>query len=574
MIPDTDVSLRLYCRYWGGSRRHHMSGVGRAGLGVHVGFERQAPGRSRRWGGVGSPRPRRRVQHAAAAGVAAALLAPLALALPPGGAAAASAGVNPNGVLKYGFDLNDEFSNDFAPATEENDCSFTVTSNIYQSMTTPGNTAIGGGVAQSWTISNSGSTVTFHIRPGLEFSNGQPVTSSDVAASLNHTKTSPLRSSLFNIANIQTPDPATVVVNLSKPTAGDFLWASSYIDGQIYPAGAISTQSSQPVGAGPYVLKSYQQGSSIVLMKNAKFWDSKAYPLGGVDFTQVTQGPEAATALTSGAVDMIEVEPENYPQLKSDPNIGISVTKSYDYMAIELRQNTGPFANEQVRAALEYAVDRATLNKIVFDGLGQPAYQPVPSWSPGYSKALGASDSYNPRRAKAMLKAAGYPKGVSFELIIPSGDATYARAAALLQQELTDSGFTAKLQQIPGADFLTDVYIKKQGDAVLSEELSNGPDLTNTFEALFEPSGFPANALGSVNQQLTPLIVQANESLSPSLQGPLMQQIGKTVIQQGLLVPLVFMPSIVAYDKSRVGGNVVAPIGQCRSDLAGIYIKK
>ena len=63
----------------------------------------------------------------------------------------------------------------------------------------------------------------------------------------------------------------------------------------------------------------------------------------------MTQGPEAATALTSGAVDMIEVEPENYPQLKSDSNIGISVTKSYDDMEIELRQNTGPFANEKVQ---------------------------------------------------------------------------------------------------------------------------------------------------------------------------------------------------------------------------------
>ena len=72
---------------------------------------------------------------------------------------------------------------------------------------------------------------------------------------------------------------------------------------------------------------------------------------------------------------------------------------------------------------------------------------------------------------------------------------------------------------------------------MLSEELSNGPDLTNSFEALFEPSGFPANALGSVNQQLTPLIEQANASLSPSLQGPLMQQIDKTVIQAGAVGP-------------------------------------
>ena len=91
---------------------------------------------------------------------------------------------------------------------------------------------------------------------------------------------------------------------------------------------------------------------------------------------------------------------------------------------------------------------------------------------------------------------------------------------------------------------------------------------------MFEPSGFPANELGSVNPALTPLIEQANASLSPSLQGPLMQQIDKTVIQQGLLVPIDFMPSIVAYNKNRVGGKVVAPIGQCRSNLAGIYIKK
>ena len=90
-------------------------------------------------------------------------------------------------------------------------------------------------------------------------------------------------------------------------------------------------------------------------------------------------------------------------------------------MEIELRQNTGPFANEKVRAALEYAVDRAAVNKVVFDGLGEPAYQPVPSWSPGYSKSLGHLDAYNPSKAKAMLKAAGYPKGVKFTLDHPVG---------------------------------------------------------------------------------------------------------------------------------------------------------
>ena len=187
-----------------------------------------------------------------AVGVVGALAAPLLLTLSGGGmpAGAAASNVNPNGVLKYGFDLNNEFNNDFAPATEENDCSYTVTSNIYQSMTVPGNTAVSGGVAQSWTVSQQQLDDHLSHQARTHFSNGQPVTSSDVAASLNHTKTSPLRSSLFAISSIETPDPSTVVVNLSKPTAGDFLWAASYVDGQIYPANASSTQSTQPVGFG------------------------------------------------------------------------------------------------------------------------------------------------------------------------------------------------------------------------------------------------------------------------------------------------------------------------------------
>src|SRR5271165_2133585 len=73
-------------------------------------------------------------------------------------AGAAPANVDPNGVLKYGFDLNNEFSNDFDPGTGQNDCSYTVLSNVYQSLTAPGNAAIGPNAAATWTVSNNSST--------------------------------------------------------------------------------------------------------------------------------------------------------------------------------------------------------------------------------------------------------------------------------------------------------------------------------------------------------------------------------------------------------------------------------
>ena len=108
----------------------------------------------------------------------------------------------------------------------------------------------------------------------------------------------------------------------------------------------------------------------------------------------------------------------------------------------------------------------------------------------------------------------------------------------------------------------------------MSDDLTNGPDISNNFEAEYESTGFPAQRLGSENATISALTLKANSSLSPSVQGPLMQQADKTIMGQGLEIPIEFIPSIIAYNKDVVGGHVVAPIGNCRSNLAGIYIKK
>jgi peptide/nickel transport system substrate-binding protein len=525
---------------------------------------------------AGGPRRERRGHGRAIFAGSAALVffVPMAVVtLGSGGAAASPSNDNPNGILKYGFDINDEFTN-FDPGTSVNDCGYTVMSNIYQSVTAPGQYAISGGVAQSWTVSNNSSTVTLHIRPNMVFSNGAPVTATDVMASLDNTKKSPLRSSLSAIETMTPTNPDTLVIQLNRPTAGDFLWAMTYIDGMVYPASSIANAATDPIGAGPFMLKSYQPGSSIDLVKNPKYWDSAAYPLGGVDFVEVGTGPQAVSAITSGAVDMISLDPQQYTEVEHDPNIGTAITQSYDYTVLETRNNAAPFNNVKVRAALEYAIDRAAINKVVYAGVGRPAYQPFPPDSPGYNKSVGNKYVYEPKKAKAMLAAAGFTKAVPVQLMVPSGDTTFQRLATIIQSEMDASGFSVNITLIPGADLLEDVYLKKEGSALLSEDLTNGPDISNTFEALFEASGFPAQYLGTEDLAVAPEVEAANASLSPSLQGPLMQKVGATVMAQGLETPIEFEPSIIAYNKSVVGGKVVAPIGQCRSDLAGIYVKK
>jgi len=367
----------------------------------------------------------------------------------------------------------------------------------------------------------------------------------------------------------------TLVIQLKQPpTPGDLLLAFSFIDGMVMAPSSIANAATKPIGSGPFVLKSYSPGSSIDMVANKNYFDKSAYKLGGVDFVQLTAGPQAIGALIDDAVDMIELMPQDYPVAKANPNIGIAITPSYQYMLVQLRENTPPFNNPQVRAALEYAINREALNKAVLDGLGQPAYQPFPSSSPGYNPTVGNKYSYKPATAKAMLAQAGFPHGVNFDLVFPAGEAEFQSAATIMQNELTPAGFHMNITQIPGGDLFTQVYEKGQGNAILIENSSNGPDLANNFESEYEGTGFVSHALGSVNAQVTALVQKASNSISATVQGPYMRTASAIVMSQGLEIPIAFIPEIVAYNKTRVGGKVVAPIGYCKANLAGIYIKK
>ena len=443
--------------------------------------------------------------------------------------------------MKYGFDINNEFSN-FDPATSVNDCGYTVLSNIYQSVTAPGQYAISSGVAKSWTDlqqrgnksrCTSGPTWSSptEIAGHGHRRHGQP-------AQLPRRRAR-CRSSLFAIASISYPPRPQLPRSSSSTsrTAGDFLWAMTYIDGSVYPASTFATAATTPIGAGPFMLKSYQPGSSIELVKNPKYWDSAAYPLGAVDFVEVTNGPQAVSAITSGAVDMISLDPQQYTEVKHDPNIGVAITQSYDYLVLQTRNNRAPFNNVKVRAALEYAIDRNEINKVVFSGVGRPAFQPFPPNSPGYNKSVGNKYVYDPTAPRPCWPPPAFHAwGCRSSSWCPSGDTTLQRLATIMQSEMDAAGFKASIQLIPGLQtFSQDVYIKKEGNALLlSEDLTNGPDISNTFESEYEPTGFPAQYLGTEDLAITPDIEAANASLSASLQGPLMQKVGATVMAQGL----------------------------------------
>ncbi|MCU1458727.1 MAG: transporter substrate-binding protein [Actinomycetia bacterium] len=492
------------------------------------------------------------------------------------GASTGKSAVDPKGVLKYGQDLTTAFSDNFDPGAISNSCAETELSLIYQAVTkTKDNVSIAPGVAQSWTVDNP-LQITFKLAPGMKFSDGEPLDSNAVKLSLEHTAKSPYRTSLSVITAMDTPDATTLVMHLNKAQAGDVLWALSFLDGMVYAPNSIPTADKQPVGSGPFTLAKYDVGQLVSLRANPTSPVAKLYKLAGVDFVQVGSGPQALTALKSGQVDLIDVTPEAYPAAKADPSIGIVQGRSLDYALIQLRLNAAPFDNPKIRAALEYAVDRNTINKVVYGGQGEVADQLFPKGTSGYSKKLAGVYNYNPKKSKQMLKAAGFPNGVSFTMVTLGGQPTFERMAPLLQSQLAAGGFKVKLVRIQASAILQEFYLSKTANAIVSTNLTNGPALWNNSLNNYTPIGFIANALGSpASDIVSPLVAKADGgSFDPKIVGPPMQELSKTVMAQGLEVPIVFQPRVLAYKKARVGGKVKAPIGLCRSDLEGIYIKK
>lgn len=489
-----------------------------------------------------------------------------------------TAKADPKGVLKYARDLPNAFGDNFDPGAESNDCSYAVTNLIMESVTKDGsNTKISGGIAESWDVSPDALTVTLHLRKNNVFSDGTPVTADAVKAALEHIKKSPLRTSLFLIAEngIDVTDPNTLVLHLTKPVAGDLLWALTYIDGQIVSPSSFDQAADHPIGSGPFVLDKYTPGELISLKKNPKYHDAKKYKLGGVDFVQVGIGPQTLTALKSSAVDMIDLRPEDYPAVKKDPSLGIATTPSFDYTLIQLRQDAPPFDNEKVRAALEYAVDRKEINKTVYNNQNEIADQPFPKMSPAHNDSIAGDYGYNPKKAKKMLKDAGVTLPLKFTMAIPSGATTFERMAPLLKNELKRAGFEVSIQPVLPADILNEVYLQKKYDSTLIVSLSNGPASWNNFQSYYTSTGFLAGQFGSVHPEIEDLVSKARTSIDdPSVSAGPMQQAAKIIMEKGYEVPLVFEQAMVAYRKDRVGGKVHAPIGNCRSDLEGIYIKK
>jgi ABC-type transport system substrate-binding protein len=490
--------------------------------------------------------------------------------------AGATAGTNPNGTLKYGYDFSAQFTN-LDPGKSTGDCDAIVIAPIFDTLI---HKDLGGnlqpGLASSWDTTVNPNTITLHLRPGVTFSDGEVFDANAVKAGMLHLQKDTSYSDLQDMTSADVIDPTTVRLNFKSTTPpSEFLYSMTGREGMIVAPNHTADASTNPVGAGPMEFVSYSSGSSLQEKANPTYWGKQAIPwhLGGINFVQVTVGPPEVTALKAGAVDVVAIQPDDYNALKGNPAYGINVQNTTAYLQFQFRF-TPPFDNVNVRKAVEYAINRGQINQVVQSGLGEVATQTFFKASPAYDASLASLYSYNPTMAHQLLVQSGLPLPIKIEMVIPGGNiASMEDQGAIIQQDLNAVGFNVSIKRILGNDIEAGYYLAGEGNAFAAERPGEPyPPVqiydqwgSNQFVAIWskgERSDITKTILGALNAPTTAQAFQITK-----------QALG-TVMNDALDVPIAFAPQLTGYNSGRVGGQVYAQTGVCDAPIMnGIAVK-
>jgi peptide/nickel transport system substrate-binding protein/oligopeptide transport system substrate-binding protein len=340
----------------------------------------------------------------------------------------------------------------------------------------PGTTELRPGLAESYEISEDGTTFTFKLRKGVKFHNGREMTAEDVKYSLDRVTTPATQSpgagffgsikgydamadgSATSLEGVTVVDPYTVKIELSRPDA-TFLHVMALNFASVVPKEAVDEYGADfgkhPVGTGAFKLADWTIGQQLVFEKNADYWRPGVPYLDSITF-EVGQEPIVALLrLQKGEVDVPGdgIPPAKFNEVMGNPDeakqvvVGGQLHTGYITLNVEM----APFDKVEVRQAINMAINKDRIVQMI-NGRATPATQPLPPSMPGYTKDY-AGYPFDPAKAKEMLAEAGLPDGFETELYVMNTDPN-PRIAQAIQQDLAAIGVKADIKALAQANVI------------------------------------------------------------------------------------------------------------------------
>ncbi|MCC7425685.1 MAG: ABC transporter substrate-binding protein [Alphaproteobacteria bacterium] len=319
-----------------------------------------------------------------------------------------------------------------------------------------------GHFAEGWTVSEDGKTFTFRIRPGVRSPFGNELTSADIIwtfqKSAHQRRTGAFMRSVSRIAAIDIIDPRTVRFTLSDPNRL-FLDAMTLNIPTLYDSTEVKKHATaeDPFGArwlerntagfGAYHLQSLTPGQGAVFVANPNYvFEAPFYTR--IVYRETPSPASRVALLRSGQVQHAESIPvQQVVDLQRDANVRVERAAGLGGAELRMNPKFPPFDNPRVRQALQHSVDFNAIAQSVFFGLGQRMQSLIAPSAEGYMPAFGAS--YDPERARALLREAGHPNGIDITLEYSSNYWWEEALALQVQASAARAGIRITPKRIP-----------------------------------------------------------------------------------------------------------------------------
>ncbi len=320
-------------------------------------------------------------------------------------------------------------------------------------------------LAEGWEVSPDLKTTTWRLKKGVTFQNGEPFDAQAVKFSFERAagdKSTNKDKRTFQNLTVQVVDPHTVVL-LHKEIDPDIPFLLGQATAIIVEPKSADTNTTKPVGTGPYRLEAFNRGASLVLVAWEGYRTPAAARIRRATFRFISDPAAQAAALLSGDVDAFaRFAPRGVPQFKANPRFQVLVGGSRAKTIVAINHRRKPLDDLRVRRAILAAIDRRAMVEGAADGYGVPIGSHYVPGAPGYVDTTGIN-AFDLAKAKALLAEAGVKTPLELAVTLPP--TPYARQGGeVLAAQLAKVGIVCKLQNVEWAQWLSGTYGNKQYD--------------------------------------------------------------------------------------------------------------
>jgi len=308
-------------------------------------------------------------------------------------------------------------------------------------------------LATGYKVSSDKKTYTFTLRPGVKFSNGQPMTSKDVKFSIDQTTKASQGWGFINTAikSTSAPSPDTFVVHLKYPWAPLLADLSIFANGIIpdnYAGKSETAFYNAPIGTGPFKWDVWHKGQSLTLVKNPLYWEKGKPYLDSITWTDVSSDNTRMQQLQGGQAQIDQFPAwSTVTQLQNTQGVNMHLFNSTQTNYLAFNETRKPFQDVHVRRAISLALNRDALVKAVLFGHGKPANSLFPPQVPYYDPNT-PGYQFNLAEAKKEMAQSSVPHGFSTSIVIPTGNSDYQTISTIVQSELKPLGINVKINQL------------------------------------------------------------------------------------------------------------------------------